>query len=351
MSSSHTITQGDLVLVTGASGYIAAHTAREYLKQGFNVRGTVRSDDKGEYLRNLFKDLPGKFTYVIVKDIAQEGAFDEAVKGVDAVAHTASPFSITKVEDPQDLINPAVQGTIGILKSVQKNNPSIKRIVVTSSVVAIMSVISNKPPHHYTEADWNVDSIPYIEEHGTKDGGSHAYFASKTFAEKALWDFIEKEKPSWDVATINPSLVFGEVIHQCDKPESLNQSVAMFYHYATGQVPESDLLKPIAPGVDVKDVAFAHVRAHIVPEASGQRFILSNGSATGQDIVDSIHKNFPDANKNIPVGTPGAGEAVNKEQNYMDGSKAARVLGIKYMSLEDSFKETFVSLRQRFGTI
>ncbi|WVQ75184.1 hypothetical protein IAR50_004794 [Cryptococcus sp. DSM 104548] len=350
MASSHTITKGDLVLVTGASGYIAAHTAREYLRSGFNVRGTVRSDDKGEYLKNLFQGLPGEFTYMLVKDIAQEGAFDEAVKGVDAVAHMASPFYITKVEDPQELVEPAVQGTTGILKSIQKNNPSIKRIVVTSSVVAIFSTISNKHPHHYTEADWNKDSIPYITEHGAKDGGLHAYFASKTIAEKALWDFIEQEKPTWDAATVNPSLVFGEVIHQCDKPESLNQSVAILYQYATGQVPESHLLSPIAAGVDVKDVAIAHVRALEVPEAGGERFILSNGNATGQDLVDSIHKHFPDV-KNVPVGTPGAGEAVNKEQDNLDGAKASRVLGVKYTSLEDSFKETFESLRKRFGTI
>ncbi|WVQ75185.1 hypothetical protein IAR50_004795 [Cryptococcus sp. DSM 104548] len=351
MSSPHTITKGGLVLVTGASGFIAAHTVRELLEQSFNVRGTVRSQEKGEYLVNLFKSLPGKFTYVLVKDISEEGAFDEAVRGVDAICHMASPFYNRKIEDAQELIRPAVQGTTGILKSTQSNNPSVKRIVVTSSAVSILNIISKKAPHHYTEDTWNIDSVPYVEEHGVKeDGGFHAYYASKTLAERAFWDFIERQNPTWDAAAINPVLVSGEVIHQCDKVEDLNASVAMFYEWASGQRPESDLLAPAGPWVDVKDVALAHVRALTIPEAGGQRFLLSVANATGQDFVDCIHKNFPDV-KNVPAGKPGSSAAVNEQQNYLDGRKAERVLGIKYTSLEDSVKDMFGSIRKRFGTI
>ncbi|ODO07587.1 D-lactaldehyde dehydrogenase [Cryptococcus wingfieldii CBS 7118] len=350
MSSSHTISKGQLVLVSGASGFVAVHTVKEFLKEGINVRGTVRSAEKGDYLKNLFKDLPGEFTYVLVKDIAQEGAFDEAVKGVDAIAHLASPFYVTNVSDANELIGPAVQGTTGILKSAQKNNPSVKRIVVTSSVAAVTSPITKKSGLIYTEEDWNVDSIPYIEKNGVDDGGSQAYMASKTAAEKALWYFIEKEKPSWDAATINPSLVLGEVLQQVDKVESLNTSVALFYQWASGQKSESDLPAPMYNWVDVKDVALAHVRALTVPEAGGQRFITSNGKFSGQDFVDSIHKHFPDV-KDVPVGKPGSGAEATKDAIFVDGSKAQKVLGFKYRTLDESVKDMFESIRTRFGTI
>jgi nucleoside-diphosphate-sugar epimerase len=114
------------------------HTTLHFLKEGYRVRGTVRSESKGEYLRQLFSGK-GEFEYVIVDDITkvspvrvadtvdfprlmgwQEGVFDEAVKDVDAVAHLASPFYVAGVKDPQELIGPALKGTTGVLKSIQK---------------------------------------------------------------------------------------------------------------------------------------------------------------------------------------------------------------------------------------
>ncbi|KAG8762779.1 methylglyoxal reductase (NADPH-dependent) gre2 [Ceratobasidium sp. 428] len=104
------------VLVTGASGFIAIWVCKAFLEAGYTVRGTVRSASKGDYLVDLLKS--DKFSYVIVEDIAKDGAFDEAVKGVDAVAHTASPFHF-EADDPQELIEPAVKGTVGITLLLQ----------------------------------------------------------------------------------------------------------------------------------------------------------------------------------------------------------------------------------------
>ncbi|ODN78724.1 hypothetical protein L202_04291 [Cryptococcus amylolentus CBS 6039] len=349
MSSAHTITKGDLVLVTGPSGFIASHAAKEFLQQGFRVRGTVRSEEKGQYLTKLFEGL-GEFTYVIVKDINQDGAFDEAVKGVNAVAHLASPFYVSDVKDPQELIGPAVKGTTGVLESIQKYNPDVKRVVITSSVASIMCVDSVKSPYTYTEKDWNVDSAAHVEKNGRQSAGFHSYLASKTLAEQALWKFIEEKKPSWDAVAINPPYVLGEIIHQCDKPESLNTSVASFYEWASGKKTEDDLPAPSGNWVDVKDVALAHVRALTVPEAGGNRFIVGAGAFAGQDFVDGIHKNFPDV-KNVPVGTPGTHDEICKDLDIFDGSKAEKVLGIKYTTLNDSIIQMFESLRKRFGTI
>lgn len=105
----------------------------------------------------------------------------------------------------------------------------------------------------YTEADWNVDSIPHVEEKGVEADGMHSYLASKTLAEKALWSFIEDEKPSWDAVAIHPPYVLGEVIHQCDKPESLNTSVASFWSWPAGEKTEKDIPGPIGNWVDVKE--------------------------------------------------------------------------------------------------
>ncbi|TYJ53106.1 hypothetical protein B9479_006287 [Cryptococcus floricola] len=349
MSSAHTITKGDLVLVTGPSGFIASHAAKEFLQEGFRVRGTVRSEEKGQYLTKLFEGL-GEFTYVIVKDINQDGAFDEAVKGVNAVAHLASPFYVSDIKDPQELIGPAVKGTTGVLESIQKYNPDVKRVVITSSVASIMCVDSVKSPYTYTEKDWNVDSAAHVEKNGLQSAGFHSYLASKTLAEQALWKFIEEKKPSWDAVAINPPYVLGEIIHQCDKPESLNTSVAAFYEWASGKKTEDDLPAPSGNWVDVKDVALAHVRALTVPEAGGNRFIVGAGAFAGQDFVDGIHKNFPDV-KNVPVGTPGKHDEICKDLDIFDGSKAEKVLGINYTTLNDSIIRMFESLRKRFGTI
>jgi len=342
-----TAKKGDLILVTGASGFIASHTVREFLREGFKVRGTVRSKAKGEYLKKLFEG-EGEFDYVIVEDIAKDGCHDDAVKGVDAVAHLASPFYVSGVKDPQELIGPAVHGTTGVLKSIQKNNPKIKRVVITSSVAAVMSTHSRPAPFHYTEKDWNEDSVKQVEEKGVKADGGDSYRASKTLAEQALWKFVEEEKPSWDAVAINPPLVLGEVIHECESPEKLNTSVAGFYAWATGQKKESDLPAQGGNWVNVHDVALAHVRALTVEEAGAQRFITGNGAFSGQDYCDILHKHFPDL-PNVPVGKPGTHDEICKNANVFDGTKATQVLGIKYETLEDTVVEMCKSLRKRFN--
>ncbi|KAK8854804.1 hypothetical protein IAR55_003543 [Kwoniella newhampshirensis] len=343
------VTKGDFILVTGASGYIASHAAKEFLKEGYKVRGTVRSEEKGKYLKDLFaKDGLNDFEYAIVKDIVEDGAFDEAVNGVDAVAHLASPFYTSGVKDPQELIGPALKGTTGILNSVQKNNPKVKRVVITSSVAAVMSVRSRKAPVVYTEDDWNVDSIKHVEENGVNSDGGDSYRASKTLAEKALWKFVEDNKPNWDGVAINPPLVLGEVIHQVEDPSKLNTSVALFYDWAAGKKTDKDLPGGGGNWVNVKDVALAHVKALTVPEAGGNRFIVGAGPFACQDYCDILHKRFPEL-KNIPVGKPGTHDEICKDANVFDGTKATKVLGFQYETLEDTVVEMTESLRKRFG--
>ncbi|KAJ3820713.1 hypothetical protein F5880DRAFT_1615323 [Lentinula raphanica] len=150
---------GSTVLVTGANGYIAAWIVRTLLEEGYRVRGTVRTRDKGRALQKIFEKFETKFEFVVVPDITKDGAFDEAVQDVDAIAHAASPVNFS-TEDPQDLIRPAVRGTESILQSASQAGSKVRRIVYTSSVAAILEV--DPKPRTFTEENWNNQSVALL---------------------------------------------------------------------------------------------------------------------------------------------------------------------------------------------
>lgn len=128
-----------------------------------------------------------------------------------------------------DLIEPAVKGTVGVLTSVDKYAPNVQRVVITSSVAAIMDVY--KPTGTiFTEADWNTSSIKDVEEKGKGAGGGIIYMASKTLAEKAAWAYVENNKPKWDIATVNPPVV--RLSMQVD-PTKLTAFVVGLWSYIT----------------------------------------------------------------------------------------------------------------------
>ena len=165
------------------------------------------------------------FTYCCC---VQEGAFDVAVQGVDAIEHTASPVSL-HADDPSELITPAVNGTLGILKSALAYGLSVKRIVITSSCAAVAS--QGVGPRVYNETDWNNSAVREIEEKGKAAAPLVKYRASKTLAEKAAWDFYAKNKDAvgWDLVVINPPWVFGPVLHAVSSPQTLNESMLEWY--------------------------------------------------------------------------------------------------------------------------
>ncbi|KAG8900558.1 methylglyoxal reductase (NADPH-dependent) gre2 [Tulasnella sp. 403] len=318
------------VLVTGASGFIATWVVKTLLEQGYKVVGTVRSTSKGEYLKKLFKEHDDKFTYVIVDDISKEGAFDEAVVGVDAVEHTASPFHF-KADDPQELVTPAVNGTVGVLRSIQKHALNVKRVVITSSVASI--VYDKGPGAHFDESDWNEESPIEVEVKGRNASAIHKYRASKVLAERAAWDFVHANKDSlnFDLVTICPPVVLGPIIHEVPSAEALNTSVAMFHKATTitdGQEPSRErLTNPAGNWVDVRDVATVHVAA------------LSHQAAG----VDALHASGE--RSDIPKGYPGAGKDVVNILYVAD--KAERTFGLKFRSKEDSAAVTLAALRER----
>ncbi|CAE7150519.1 unnamed protein product [Rhizoctonia solani] len=332
----------DTVLVTGASGFIAVWVCQYLLEAGYKVKGTVRSAPKGDYLVNLFKSYGDKFKYVIVEDIGKEGAFDEAVKEVDAIAHTASPFHFDS-EDPKDIIDPAVRGTTGILKSVNKYGSTIKRVVITSSVASITDGMYHLkiPGTIYTENDWNTLSVQEIHEKG-KDASGEKYCASKVIAEKAAWDFVEKVKPRWDLVTCCPSLVLGPILHQVSDPSALNTSIATLYNFLQNKesMTKEALLIPNLNFVHVRDIALAHVRALEIEEAGGQRFITSSTAFCWQDALDVL-----DLPPGFPRGSPGSGKAFN--HIIFSHAKASKILGVEFKGLEECVRDTVRDLQKR----
>ncbi|KIJ56315.1 hypothetical protein M422DRAFT_150365, partial [Sphaerobolus stellatus SS14] len=204
------------ILVTGASGFVASWVVKESNSRGYLVRGIVRSAAKGEHLKELFG---GQFEYVIVEDVPKNGTFDEAVKDVDAVVHTASPVTFD-VQDPQKLIGPAVGGTLSILRSILKNGHTclfsprlnVKRVVITSSFGAIV-------PKTYDESVWNNNAVDIADKEGCRTHPGQIYRASKVLAEKAAWEFVDshKDEIDWYLITLFPSLIFGPIIHEVHK--------------------------------------------------------------------------------------------------------------------------------------
>lgn len=334
------------VLVTGASGFIAVHIVGLLLSKGFFVRGTIRSESKGKYLQNLFKQFGDKFEFVVVEDIEKEDAFDEAVKGMDAVEHTASPFHFN-ADDPKELIGPAVQGTVGVLKSIKKNAPTVKRVIVTSSVASIVE--PREEAYTFTEKDWNQFSIDEVEKQGKDANPVHKYRASKSLAERAAWKFMEEEKPSFDLVTVCPPFVFGPILHEVSKPEALNTSVLMFWNIVSGASKDSLPNAGSDNSVDVRDVAKTHYLALVKEEAGGQRFISSTGPFSWQDHADALHAAYPNdetIKANVPVGNPGEGKRNPGNQIY-SAAKAREVLGQKFIEQDQTVRDMFESLRKR----
>ncbi|KAH7104768.1 NAD(P)-binding protein [Auriculariales sp. MPI-PUGE-AT-0066] len=343
-----------IVLVTGASGFLGAHVCRTFLARGYQVRGTVRSPPKGDYLRNLFEaEFPGAFTYVIVKDISEPGAFDEAVKGVDAIAHTASPLELVSDDtDPDVLIKPAVGGTIGVLKSAKEHGPTVRRIIVTSSVSALDE--PRDPPYEYTTANWNTKSI---EEVRTKGKGANAYLkycASKTLAEKALWDFIEENKGSinFDGVATNTPWLYGPIIHEVASFDKINHSTTRVWKMLSDPLPanEEELADWAGDHLDVRDLATATVDGIAREELGGRRLLMACGPVTRQDFLDVAHILEPAIPKlpfEVPRGKPGYGDSRRNRFFTFSSEETRKLLGYDFRKLSEQVKDTLLSINER----
>ncbi|RAL16171.1 SDR family oxidoreductase [Aspergillus homomorphus CBS 101889] len=336
----------ETILVTGASGFVASHIIQRFLEAGYNVRGTVRSASSAEIVQSRYPpEYTDQLSFAIVPDIAVPGAFDSAVRDVSGVIHTASPFFLAVTDNEADLLQPAIQGTLNLLNAIAAHGPTVSRVVVTSSFAAILDLMKGlRPGYRYTEADWN--PCTYEEAKLTTDV-SFAYCASKALAERKLWDWMSQQQqgqPTFSVTTICPPWIFGPALGEPNRGNNrLNESSEVIYNLINGSrsnVPDHDFLA----FANVSDVAEAHYQAYTREEAGGERFLVSGGRFLYGEACEVIRKRFPQLRKKVPHA--GGGAAV--ETYVADGSKAERVLGLRYRSLEDTLVETVDDLLRRF---
>lgn len=341
------------VLVTGANGFIASWVVRDLLEQGYFVKGTVRSVEKGEYLKNYFANYTSKLEVIVIEDITKEGAFDEAVKGVEAIAHMASPITVNRVR-VEDVIEPATKGTTGLLQSALRYGQSIKRIVYTSSAAAVRPETSELPTFTlFSEKDWNVRAIEILNEQGDKTSAATTYHASKTLAEQSAWKFAKdhKHEISWDLTSLNPSLTLGPVINDVTDSSSLRTSMRWFYDNVvdptkSAEVGSNSLVGTGNSWVDVRDVAKAHRLALEKEEAGDERIVISGPWTARQTFIDAANALdlTPNLARPLPKGNPGSGYPA--PYGY-DTSRSQRILGLEYRSVMETTRDTLLDFAAR----
>jgi len=309
------------VLVTGADGYLATWATKKYLEAGYSVRGTVRSLSKSAFLNDKFACYGDRFELVVVEDITKDGAFDEAVQDVDAIAHIASPFHFTST-NPDDLIIPAVRGTTSILNSALKNGSNLKRVILTSSVAAVCE--DTTEPRVFTERSLN-NSTEAVKTKGSTAGPAKIYLASRTMAEKAAWKFVAAygSQISWDLVVLNPPWIFGPPLCPASTADDINTSQRGIYDTLsgtrTGAQPRSQI-----NWVHVAVAAEAYVRATYAEAAGGQRIIVKSGPFFYQDLLDlAAELGIP----NVPRGEPGSTKGISFVIN-LETKKADERLGL-----------------------
>ena len=251
------------VLLTGISGFIGQHCAAELLKQGYAVRGSLRSMSKAEAITNNIKkevDPQGRLEFCELNLLQDEG-WDAAIAGCDFLMHVASPFVSAVPKDENELIKPAVDGTLRAVKAAKK--AGIKRVVLTSSMVAMLGdVVGDK---NINENSWT----------NPKAKNATAYLKSKVLAEKSAWEFIENQSgpDKMELVTIHPGPVYGPPLSN----NLSGESMSTFSNILTGKIP----MVPQA-GInmsDVRDVARIHVDALENDKAAGNRFIVASEKA------------------------------------------------------------------------
>jgi dihydroflavonol-4-reductase len=272
-----------LVLVTGGSGYIAGYCIAELLSQGWGVRTTIRNLTKAESVRASLAKIAPKADELefAAADLNSDNGWAEAAAGCDYVLHVASPVPATDPESDDELVKPARDGSLRVLKAARE--AGVKRVVSTSSVAAIMyGQPSREIP--FTEADWT-------DATNTKD--TSAYERSKTLAERAAWAWLKAEGGKLELTTVNPVLVLGPVLGS-DFSASL-EAVKKLIDGSAPAIPRFGF-----GIVDVRDVAKLEVLAMTAPAAAGERFIASSDFLWMKDMAAILKQGLGDKARKVP---------------------------------------------------
>ncbi|PYI00172.1 NAD(P)-binding protein [Aspergillus ellipticus CBS 707.79] len=339
--------QGQHVLLTGANGFIASHILSTLLdaQREYAVTATVRSQAKAEDVIKAHPEWKGKIQFVIVSDFTSQEPFNTLFKDTNTpfkyIIHTASPLKLNIEDIQKEMIEPAVRGTTQILESAHKHGGTeLERFVLLGSAVSVLDSFEDLgcEGRPYTEKDWNpVSAQQAIDRKDTVLGYN---------------DFMQTNKPNFDLTVINPDIITGPMIHPISGTGSINETnhfaIASFIDGTNPKV--EDVRFPFYHFVDVRDVARSHIGALTSPAAGGQRILLISGLITPQLVVDAIRKHFPSLRKKVPVGEPDKELPQGVHPTGWDMRVSLDVLSKgqgspwKYISLEESVRDAVQSM-------
>ncbi len=272
----------ETVLVTGATGFIAGHCIAELLQHGYRVRGTVRDLATAEVKR--LRDLPGASdaTLELVEaSLDADAGWPEAVAGCDYVWHVASPAPKRAPRDPDEVVRPAVDGTVRVFKAARQSS-SVRRVVLTSSIDAIRAGYGRREARERDESDWS------------RPERSDAYARSKTLAERAAWEYVAGS--DLELVSINPGLVLGP-LHS----PAANVSVEVVRLLLARELP---LVPRLGFAVaDVRDIAAAHRLAMTTPGAAGTRYICAGEPMWYPEIAALLRRELGSRGFRVPTRT------------------------------------------------
>lgn len=284
MSPAPNFPENSTVLVTGANGHVAQHIIEQLLRiPSVKVRGTVRSAASEAALKAVFGKsvASGSLEIVQVPNIAQEGAFDNALRDCTHVAAVASPLVVGLTNFEDEVLKPALRGIQSLLASAERST-TLKSIVVTGSFANVFDPMEDlRPGYTYTPKDWSpltyelaADPALDLSKWPKRYSPVVRYATSKKVAERAAWDWWTEHKPAWDLSFVHPSFILGPYVLPVSR-----KKVSFSCKLASGVALSSpgDSLPPInfPHWVDVRDVALAHLLALTNPQARGERFILA----------------------------------------------------------------------------
>ncbi|MEO0437279.1 MAG: aldehyde reductase [Pseudomonadota bacterium] len=331
------------ILVTGATGFIAQQLIIDLLNAGYRVRGTIRDLSKRDNLLQTLSNHTDKANDLALyqADLENDEGWAEAIRGTSCVQHVASPFPLRIPKDPEELIRPAKQGVVRVLKLAKKEE--VERVVMTSSCATIAYKSDDPLPAMLTEDDWS-------DAHDAK--ACPPYPASKTLAERAAWEYINEEGKGLELAAINPAGVFGPI-----RSADVRTSVGVVQQLLSGGVPAMPRIG--LQFCDVRDVSAMHIKAMETPEAAGHRYAVAGKFLYMEEVANILRDAFPDYAARLPRKTipdflvkvlaPFSADAkvasyeLDKHR-YVSPEKGEALLGRKFIDAEDALIESAKSL-------